>query len=139
MSASSPLQPASMGEDALRRLHDCEEVLQICYWLQGEGLGERFTPDAVLTFLNSSRASVAEIFEILAGQGDLERTAATYRFSAEGKKKAGRLFYENFTDFQLGSHGECNAGCGDSEEECDHDQGQPIGPVHDRRNHEASG
>ena len=138
MPAYSTALPDTTGEEALRRLHDCEEVLQICYWFQGEGFGEQFTSDAVLTFLNSSRARVAEIFEILAGQGDLERTAASYRFSAEGKRKAGKLFYENFTELQLGSHGECNAGCCDSEEECDHDQSQPVGPVRDSNNHEAS-
>ena len=120
---------ANAGEEALRRLRDTEEVLQICYWYQGEGLGERFTPDRVLTFLNSPRERVIEIFQMLADEGDLEQMAGGgYTFSVEGKRKAGRLFYENFTELQLGSHGECNAGCCDSEEECDHDQ-QPSDPV----------
>lgn len=118
------------GEESLRWLQDSEEVLQICYWFQGEGLGERFTADGVLTFLNSPRERVIEIFQILADEGDLEQAAGgDYTFSVEGKRKAGRLFYENFTELQLGSHGECNAGCCDNEEECDHDQDQPSSPV----------
>ena len=130
MSISSAEMTPNKGEQSLRRLQDSEEVLQICYWYQGEGLGERFTPAAVLTFLNSPRERVIEIFQILADEGHLEQAAGGgYTFSAEGKRKAGRLFYENFTELQLGSHGECNAGCCDSEEECDHDQDQPSGPV----------
>ena len=130
MSMTSTEMNHNTAEKSLRRLQDSEEVLQICYWFQGEGLGEQFTPERVLTFLNSPRERVIEIFQILADEGDLEQTAGEgYTFSVEGKRKAGRLFYENFTELQLGSHGECNAGCCDSEEECDHDRDQPSGPV----------
>ncbi|WP_283647172.1 hypothetical protein [Marinovum algicola] len=45
---------------ALDRLIEQEDVLQICYWYQGEGFGESFTPLAVLPFLKSGEGDVAE-------------------------------------------------------------------------------
>ena len=119
MTETLAIQPAPGG--ALHRLQEREEVLQICYWFIGEGFGDRFRPNTVKTFLNSDLGSIAEAFEALADQGDLERSGGDYVFTVEGKRKAGGLFFETFTEFQQASHGECHAGCCDSEEH-DHDE-----------------
>jgi len=116
------IKPESPG--AVRRLALREDVLEICYWYQGEGFGDRFTADSLKTFLNCSREQIVEALECLAAEGGLVRDGASYTFSSEGKKKAGRLFHETFTEFQLGSHGECTAGCCESENDCDGDQAQ---------------
>ena len=114
MTETQTTEPAPGG--ALHRMREREEVLQICYWFIGEGFGDRFRPDTVKTFLNSDPASIAEAFEALADQGDLARSGADYVFTVEGKRKAGGLFFETFTEFQQAAHGECHAGCCDSEE-----------------------
>ncbi|WP_270933184.1 hypothetical protein [Falsiroseomonas oryzae] len=106
---------------ALDRLQAREEIMQICYWYQGEGFGERFSPAAVMPFLNLDRALVADIFEALAADGTMEKSFGTYAFTAGGKRGAGRLFVETFTEFQTGTHGECTAGCCEGDEVCDHD------------------
>jgi hypothetical protein len=111
----------SAGNAALDRLKAREEVLQICYWYQGEGFGERLSPAAVMPFLNIDRAVVADIFEALAAEGEFERTDGGFVFSADGKRRAGRLFVETFTEFQTGTHGECTAGCCEGDEVCDHE------------------
>ncbi|MEQ9473786.1 hypothetical protein [Marinovum algicola] len=113
---------------ALDRLIEQEDVLQICYWYQGEGFGESFTPLAVLPFLKSGEGDVAKTFERLAEGGDLRRDGGAYVFTATGRRKAGRMFFETFTEFQQASHGECNAGCCDGDEPCDD-------PTHDHHNH----
>lgn len=118
------------GADALDRLIEREEVLQICYWYQGEGFGERFTPQAVLPFLQSDAQRVAEMMAELAGTGDLTAGPGGYSFTEAGKRKAGRMFFETFTEFQQAGHGECNAGCCEGEEVCDHpdhDHGHAAG------------
>lgn len=107
--------------DALDRLQAREEVLQICYWYQGEGFGDRFTPAAVMPFVNIERNVVAEIFDTLAAEGQFERAGNGFAFSGDGKRKAGRLFVETFTEFQTGTHGECTAGCCEGDEVCDHE------------------
>jgi len=90
---SSVTKPSDLeARDTLHRLALREEVLEICYWFQGEGFGDRFTAASLETFLS---------------------------FSDDGRKRAGHLFHETFADFQVGAHGECSAGCCDSEDEGD--------------------
>jgi hypothetical protein len=110
-----------LSGSALDRLQAREEILQICFWYQGEGLGEHFSPASVLPFVAMDRGVVAQIFETLVDEGALQRQGNGFAFSPEGKRKAGRLFVETFTEFQIGTHGECTAGCCDGDEVCDHD------------------
>ncbi len=112
---------ATGPDAALARLVEREEVLEICYWYKGEGLGERLSPQAVLPFMTSDPDLVAEVFELLVNDGDFSAENGAYDFTPAGKKKAARLFHDSFTEFQLGSHGECTAGCCDGDEECDHE------------------
>lgn len=111
---------------ALDRLMEQEDVLQICYWYQGEGFGETFTPRGVMPFLQSDQKDVAKTFTRLADSGDLQRNGDAWVFTDAGRKKAGKMFFETFTEFQQPSHGECTAGCCDGDEVCDdpsHDHG----------------
>lgn len=108
------------GERALERLQAREEILQICYWYQGEGLGLCFTPQSVLPFLQAEPSRVATTFETLVEDGDLQRTDRGYEFTPDGKRKAARMFVETFTDFQQPGHGECQDGCCDGDEPCEH-------------------
>ncbi|XWN32849.1 MAG: hypothetical protein ROR55_07125 [Devosia sp.] len=111
-----------MASDALTRLKEREEVLQICYWYEGEKLGPTLDPQAVLPFMASDPAIVHEMFDLLVDEGDLAPAARGFAFTEEGRKKAARLFADTFTEFQLGAHGECTAGCCDEEsgEVCEH-------------------
>lgn len=114
---------SNQDNSALDRLVDREEVLQICYWYQGEGLGEVYNPMLLGPFLNRPPQAVASALQELARQGHLEPVTAPtpgYRLTATGKKKAGHLFAESFSDFQKASHGECAAGCcdGDDHSQC---------------------
>ena len=114
---------STQENSALDRLVDREEVLQICYWYQGEGLGEVYNPSLLGPFLNRAPQMIASALQELARQKLLEPVAAPtpgYRLTATGKKKAGQLFAESFSDFQKASHGECDAGCcdGDDHSKC---------------------
>lgn len=118
------------GATALARLKEREEVLQICYWYEGEGLGPTLDAQAVLPFMASDPALVAEVFALLVAEGDLEhRDGGGFAFTEVGRKKAARLFADTFTEFQLGAHGECTAGCCDEEsgEACEHGHGHGHG------------
>lgn len=126
---TNDLESNTSTSDALSRLIVREDVLQICYWYQGEGFGERFTPDAVLPFLQSDREIVSEVFAALALEGSLVYEKGNYVFSENGRREAGRMFFESFTELQQASHGECNAGCCDGDEVCD-DPSHGHGQVH---------
>ena len=110
-------------QSALDRMVDREEVLQICYWYQGEGLGEIYSPTLLEPFLNSDSRAIASALLDLEERGMVESVAgpvAGYRLTAAGKTEAGRLFAEGFAGFQKQGHGECDAGCcdGDDHSQC---------------------
>ena len=106
--------------DALSRLVQREEVLQICYWFQGEGFGERYAPESLRPFLQCDAATIDAALRELAALGHLRDDAGAYRFTDQGKREAGKLFAEGFADFQKQGHGECDAGCcdGDDHSKC---------------------
>jgi hypothetical protein len=109
-----------MSQDALQRLANREEVLQICYWYQGEGFGEHYNAAVLAPFLPCGAEAIAAALGELAAQGQLVADGGGYRFSAAGRREAGRLFADDFADFQKQGHGECDAGCcdGDDHSKC---------------------
>ena len=112
-------QQQTGGADALERLKEREEILQIGYWYQGEGLGTTLTAQAVLPFLQADPSRLGRTFEALVESGDLCRLESGYDFTPDGKRKAARMFTETFTDFQQPGHGECVDGCCDGDEPCE--------------------
>ncbi len=109
--------------DAVARLVNCEEVLQICFWYEGEGFGSVLDASVLGPFLNCDpQATQAALAELVA-QGHLEPAsppATGFRLTAAGKHKGGRLFADDFADYQHAGHGECAAGCcdGDDHSQC---------------------
>ena len=137
MTASVAKVAGTSGEAALRGIAEREEILEICYWYKGEGFGERFTVAALAPFLAKGQAEIGVIIEALVADGALLRDGLGYRLSDTGTKAAGRLFHDTFTEFQLGSHGECTAGCcdGDDHSQCahEHTDGQAHTHTHKHR------
>jgi hypothetical protein len=121
-STESTRAASATESEALTRLVNREEVLQICYWYQGEGFGERYDAAVLRPFLNCDEAAIAIALRELAERGDLQALdgANAYGFTDSGKREAGRLFADGFADFQKQGHGECDAGCcdGDDHSKC---------------------
>jgi hypothetical protein len=102
---------------ALERLVRRDEVLEICFWFQGEGFGDVFAPAALLPFLTCEEGPIALALAELAEQGLLQPSGTGYRLTDDGRKNGGRLFADSFAEFQHVGHGECYAGCCDEEEQ----------------------
>jgi hypothetical protein len=98
---------------ALASLIVREEVLQICYWYQGEGFGAVFAATALRPFLNSNVEQITAALDDLTGFNLLEKTDGGFTFTEAGRKEAARLFADAFADFKQGGHGECPDGCCD--------------------------
>ena len=113
-------KPDPSKPNALDRLIVREDVLQICYCYQGEGFGDTFTPQSMMPFLKNEGDIVIEVMAELAEEGALILEGDVYRFSDDGKRKAGVMFYESFTELQQGAHGECTAGCCEPGQMCEH-------------------
>jgi hypothetical protein len=109
-----------MSQDALQRLVNREEVLQICYWYQGEGFGDCYDAAVLAPFLQCDDGAIKTALTELEAQGHLRADGGRYRFTETGRHEAGRLFADGFADFQKQGHGECDAGCcdGDDHSKC---------------------
>lgn len=95
----------------LRALFWKDEILQVMYWMQGEGLGEQVSTNQVLALLNTNEANLGYHLKKLAEEGFLNVNSALYSLSNLGKKEAGKRFAEAFQGLQKAGHGECGPDC----------------------------
>lgn len=109
--AVNPSQATRTQRTPLEQLADREEILQICYWYEGEGLGDTFTARTLQTFLRCPLDAIEASLESLCSRDRLTGTQDGYQFTETGRREGGRLFADGFSDFQKGGHGECDAGC----------------------------
>lgn len=105
-------------DPALQAVYWRDEILQVMYWLKGEGLGEAVTSEDLLRFLETDPGRLGERLAQLVEEGYLEQVEGgrvRYRLSTLGTEEGRRRFLDEFAPF-LGR--ESHAECGDPECEC---------------------
>jgi hypothetical protein len=101
---------------ALQGIYWRDEILQLMYWLKGEGLLDEVTADDLRRFLATDPGRLEVRLDQLVQEGYLESASediARYRLSTWGIDEGRRRFVDEFTPF-LGreSHVECgDPGC----------------------------
>ena len=109
---------------ALEALKQRDEIMQVLYWMEGEGLAADVRPADLLPFVEGGEQGVAAQLETLCRLGYVEQTgneAGRYRLSVVGRQEGRRRFVEEFAPLLRQGHGECN----DPECEC-HTTGDPA-------------
>lgn len=102
-------QPKS---EAMQALYWREEILQVMFWIQGEGFGDDIDPDTLGRFLGIDGGVGLSYLDRLVSDGLLETVGSgRYRLSAVGKEEGAKIFGDEFADFTKPSHGECGADC----------------------------
>lgn len=95
---------ADPGEIARR-----DEVLEVLYWIEGEGFSGAATLEAITRFLAVEARDVARALEQLGDRGDVARLAhGEYRLTDSGRREAARRFAEEFAPMLSQGHGECH-------------------------------
>lgn len=103
------LQPKS---DEMRALYWRDEILQVMFWLQGEGFGQRIDPRLLERFLGVDSEIGISYLDRMVQEGFLRRTAdARYELTSRGHSEGARIFGEEFADLTKPSHGECGPDC----------------------------
>lgn len=109
------------GSRALDDLLWRDEILQMAYWFQGEGLGEAVTGHDLRHFVAEEAPDLAPHMAQLAEEGLLESVGpGRYRLTELGRKEGARRFADAFEGLNKPAHGECSADC-----EC-HRTGDPA-------------
>lgn len=101
------------GGEALRRR---DEILQVLYWMQGEGLGDGAGPDDLRRLLarpgdgdGGRDGDLERDLAALEGAGLVRRAAdGTVRLTEAGRREGGRRFADAFSGLTAQAHGECS-------------------------------
>jgi hypothetical protein len=92
-----------------------DELLQVLYWLQGEGFADLATATGLSEFLQAEPGLVGECLAELAADGYVEAVSADgqvcYRLTELGRREGGRRFREEFAHLQKAAHYECSPDC----------------------------
>ena len=96
---------------ALRALYWRSEILQVMYWLRGEGLGEVVDASLLERFLGVDAAVGLGYLDRLVDEGYLERERGGFVLSPRGLEEGKTEFALSFADLTRPAHGECSADC----------------------------
>lgn len=97
--------------DALKALFWRSEILQVMFWLRGEGLGDDVTPEVLERFLGVVATVVATYMDRLVQEGFLDAVAGRYWLSERGAAEGAEEFESAFSQLTRPTHGECSADC----------------------------
>ena len=93
-----------------------DEILQVMYWMYGEGLGSKVSVTQLQSLLNTQEENLSLHITILVEDGYIERiedegTESKYHLTDFGKKEGGQRFAGAFQGLQKAGHGECGPDC----------------------------
>jgi len=102
---------AEPKSDALRSLYWRSEILQVMFWLQGEGFGDIVDPPLIERFLGVDARVGLAFLDRLVDEGYLTRDGEWFRLSERGHAEGAAEFASSFDDLLKPTHGECSADC----------------------------
>ncbi len=96
------------GESALDALFWRDEILQVMFWMRGEGLGDAPATEQLASFLNADAAMLQAHLSRMVKEGFLSRRGNGFELTERGRAEGGKLFMDEFTGLTNQGHGECN-------------------------------
>ncbi len=105
-----------MIEDSpIRTMFWKDEILQVLYWMKGEGIGTNVSQSQIEPFLNTNKNNLEFHLRKLSAEGFLltEETQdnINYSLSEIGNHEGAKHFAEAFQGMQKAGHGECGPDC----------------------------
>jgi hypothetical protein len=86
-----------------------DEILQVMYWMAGEGFGRECALSDLRKFLNAGEDVLAVNLEQMVATGLLERAGnEKYALTEQGRKEGGRRFTDEFEEMLKPGHFECD-------------------------------
>jgi hypothetical protein len=92
-------------------LHWRDEILQVMYWLNGEGLGDSPGAAQIQNFVGASEDIVTSTLTRMVEDGFVVLEAGGFRLSDFGRHEGGRSFEDEFHGLTHQGHGECSTNC----------------------------
>ena len=91
------------------KLAALDEILQVMYWLRGEGLADDVAARDLERWIGREARGIDTLLECLAERGLVHRVSEMprYALTAAGVREGGRRFADEFADLTRPGHGEC--------------------------------
>lgn len=87
------------------------EILQVMYWLHGEGLGDLVDPEVIERFLGVDSEHATQYLDRLVEEGFLTTEGGRYELSERGHEEGAAEFEAAFSELTGAAHGECSPDC----------------------------
>ncbi len=120
-----------MSEDAGHEIARRDEMLELLYWFEGEGLQASATLPGITRFLAHPETLVQATLTDLVDRSlvvELGEGSTEYRLTEVGRREAARRFKDEFSELLSQGHGEC------SDPDCDcHDNPAGAAECHAAR------
>ncbi|HUQ64003.1 MAG TPA: hypothetical protein VM121_09630 [Acidimicrobiales bacterium] len=97
--------------EALQAMFWRSEILQVMYWLRGEGFGDQVDPSLLERFLGVDAGIGVQYLDRLVVEGYVEQVADRYMLSELGSREGALEFASSFSELTRPTHGECSADC----------------------------
>ncbi len=100
-----------MTDDAGQEIARRDEMLELLFWFEGEGLQASATLAGMTRFLAHPEAQVSATLRDLLDRSyvvELGDTTVEYRLTEVGRREAARRFKDEFSELLSQGHGECN-------------------------------
>jgi hypothetical protein len=98
--------------ESLRVLYWRDEILQLLFWIKGEGLGDEVDPVLLERFLGVDAAVAKRYLDRLVEEQLLSSSSRTeYVLTPLGHELGARVFADEFADLTRPAHGECGDDC----------------------------
>ncbi|GAC1341733.1 MAG: hypothetical protein NVSMB29_12670 [Candidatus Dormibacteria bacterium] len=89
-----------------------DELLQVMYWMIGEGLATEPTPAQLENFLGASESGITQVLGRMTEDGYVERASGGgFALTGLGLAEGKRSFSEEFAALTHQAHGECSPDC----------------------------
>lgn len=86
-----------------------DEILQVMYWMQGEGFGTEVSVEDLKKFLSAGDEILEENLGHLKSAGFVESAGGgRFRLTAAGRNEGGRRFADEFEEMMKPGHYECS-------------------------------
>lgn len=98
--------------EALRAMYWRDEILQLMFWIKGEGFGDEADPGLLERFLGVDGLVGLGYLDRLVDEGLLRTTPSLrYELTAAGHEHGAKAFVDGFGNLDQPAYGECSASC----------------------------
>lgn len=98
----------TMSDDAGRETARQDEILELLYWLEGEGFRANATLAGISRFLVQEESAIEKSVDRLSARGYIADEEGELRLTLVGRGEAARRFADEFAPLLSQGHGECN-------------------------------